>query len=258
MKTILKLTLIAALLFCAISCQKTENATVTVSSDQAADIAASSLSGNSFGFSSITDNISANAQTLNSVSNGQQTVNSIGVNSIHQACGTTLTDSLTNTGSSSSVTFSYFAKYSRTLNCNTNNQPDNLINTLTFHGNFDGPRLTSNDSGNATVTIAGLTTNATNYVINGEYKRTGAFTSKVGDKTTGTSNIDIKATNVLLTKPSAVIASGNATITVVITTTKATYNFTGTLVFNGDGTANLTINNTVYVINLLTGVYSKK
>jgi hypothetical protein len=137
-------------------------------------------------------------------------------------------------------------------------QPDNLVNALTFRGNFDGPRLSSTDSGTAQFTIAGLTTNATSWVVNGEYKRAGSFTSKTGDKTTGNSNIDIKVTNLMLTKPSGHIAGGTGIIGISVVTSKGTYSFNGTVVFNGDGTANLTVNNTVYVVDLATGTYTKK
>jgi hypothetical protein len=256
MKTF-KFTFLALLVLCAVSCQKSTTSTDSSAVvTQAVDVAASSMAGNSFGFVSITDNMAANAQTLNSV--GSQSVNSVGANAVHQACGSTLADSISTSGSSNSVTYSYFAKYTRTLNCNTNSQPDNLVNTLTFHGNFDGPRLTSSDSGTAQFTIAGLTTNATSWVVNGEYKRAGSFTSKVGDKTTGTSNIDIKATNLTLTKPTGHIAGGTGVIGISVVTSKGTYSFNGTVVFNGDGTANLTVNNTVYVVDLVTGTYTKK
>ena len=260
MKT-LKLTLILpVLLFLAISCKKSANTstTSTVTTDEAADMAASSVASNSFGLSSIADNVGVNAQSLNSVGTGGQTVNAIGTNVVRQACGTTLSDSISNTGSSSSVSFSYFFKFVRTLNCNAGNQPDNLVNTITFKGNFDGPRLTSADAGSSSITIAGLTTNATNFVINGTYNRKGSFTSKVGNKATGSSVVDIKVTNLLLAKPSRAIVSGTATITVSGTAGTSTFSYSGTLVFNGNNQATLTVGTTVYVINLLTGTYTKQ
>ncbi|MES2426883.1 MAG: hypothetical protein V4560_07900 [Bacteroidota bacterium] len=257
----LKLTLIVpVLLFLAISCKKSANTTTspTVTSDEAADMAASAVASNSFGLASVTENVGINAQTLSVGSTGGQTVNAIGTNTVHQACGTTLADSITNSGSSSSVTFSYFFKYLRTLNCNANSQPDNLVNTITFKGSFDGPRITSADAGSSSVTIAGLTTNATNFVINGTYTRKGSFTSKVGSKATGSSLVDIKATNILLSKPSRAILSGSATITVSGTAGTSTFSYSGTIVFNGNNQATLTVGTNVYIINLLTGTYVKQ
>jgi hypothetical protein len=256
----LKLTLfVPVLMFVAISCKKSANTTSTsITTDEAADMAASAVASNSFGMTSITDNIGVNAQTLSSVNTGGQAVNSIGTNTVHQVCGTTLADSLTNSGSSSSVTFSYFLKFVRTLNCNANSQPDNLVNAITFKGNFDGPRLTSADAGSSSFTIAGLTTNATNFVVNGTYTRKGSFTSKVGNKASGSSLVDIKATNIMLSKPSRAILSGSATISISGTAGTSTFSYTGNLVFNGNNQATLTVGTAVYVINLLTGTYVKQ
>ncbi len=64
------------------------------------------------------------------------------------------------------------------------------------------------------VTIAGLTQTSANFVLNGEYKRNGSFQSKIGNKATGNSNVDIVGTNITLSKPDRKILSGSATISV--------------------------------------------
>jgi hypothetical protein len=253
----LKLSLIIPLLLFAISCKKTSTSSSAVTVDDAADMAASSVAANSFGFASVADNVGINAQALNSVNAGGQQVNGIG--SSHQACGTTVADSITfSSTANSSVTFSAFYKFMRTLNCNVNVQPDNLINNITFKGNFDGPRLSSNDSGTASVTIAGLTTNATNFVVNGAYNRKGSFTSKVGGKASGSSNVTITATNILLSKPAREIVGGSATITISGSAAAGTFSYAGVLAFKAGNQASLTVGTTVYLINLLTGTYVKQ
>jgi hypothetical protein len=256
----LKFTLIAALVAFAISCKKSDTSTsAAVTIDEAADMAASSVSSNTFGFVTVADNVGVNAQTLTSVGSvGGQSVNSLTTNTTRQACGTTVADSISASGKTNDVTFSYFYKFMRTLNCNANSQPDNVANAITFKGSIDGPRITSVDAGTANVTIGGLTTNATNFVVNGKYSRKGAFTSKVGGKATGSSNVEITATNVLLSKPARNIVSGTATVTISGSSAKGTFSFTGTMVFSGNNSAALTVGTTVYIINLLTGTYVKQ
>jgi len=255
MKTF-KTSIVALLLLAAISCKKDNTSTTTVTSDQAADMAASALASNSGGFSSMSDDISANAAVVASTSG--QTTNSLGVTSEKQACGTTVTDSATHSSTNSEVTYNYFAKYSHTLNCNSNNAPDNIINALTYHGDFSNPRISTTATGTANATIAGLTLNAANFVINGEYKRAGTFTSKVGNKATGNSNIDIVVTNLTLSKPDRKIVSGSATIAVTGVAGAHSYSYNGAAVFNGDGTVTLTITGgAVYKINIGTGLYTK-
>lgn len=257
MKT-LRLSLVLLMMAGAFSCKKDNNASnssaTSVTTDQVADIAASSLAENSAGLASVTDNIAINAQTLNST-NGL-TVNSNGqsTSSLRQACGTTLSDSLTTSLTIDSVSINYFFKYSHTLNCNTSNQPDNLANAIIYHGSFDGPRLTSTNAGSATVTIAGLTQAATNFVVNGEYKRAGTFQSKIGNKASGNTNVDIVITNLTIAKTTRKIVSGTGTISITGTSPKSgAFSYTGTIVFNSDETATLTINSNVYTINLITG-----
>jgi hypothetical protein len=253
----LKLSLIIPVLVFAISCKKSNTTSSAVTADEAADMAVSAVAANSFGFASVADNISVNAQTLNSVSTGGQQVNAVGT--ARQACGTTLADSISfSSSANSSVTFSAFYKFVRTLNCNASSQPDNLVNAITFKGNFDGPRLTSTDVGTSSVTIAGLTANATNFVVNGTYNRKGSFTSKVGGKASGNSNVTITAANVLLSKPAREIVSGSATITIAGSAAAGTFNYTGVLSFKGNNQATLTVGTTVYLINLLTGAYTKQ
>jgi len=255
MKT-LKLSIVLLLLLGVFSCKKDNSTSVSLTTDQAADMAASALSSNSGGVASMTDNISANAATFSS--NGPS-VNSVGVATVHQACGTTVTDSATFSGTNSSVTYSYFAKYSHTLNCNSQEQPDNIANALTYNGSFSGPRISTTANCTANATIAGLTQNATNFVINGEYKRAGTFESKVGNKATGNSNLDIVLTNVTLSKPERTIVSGSGTFTLSGVAGKVTYNYTGTITFNGDGTATLNVTGgSSYTVNLGSGGWIKR
>jgi hypothetical protein len=256
MKTF-KSTIMLLLVLGMFSCKKDNSATTALTSDQAADMASSALASNSGGVASMSDDISANAASVTSV--GGKTINAVGTSSVTQACGTTLSDSATYAGTTSAVTFNYFAKYTHTLNCNTDEQPDNIVNTLTYNGTFSGPRISTTATGTANATISGLTVSANSFVINGEYKRVGSFVSKVGNLATGNSNIDIVITNLTLAKPARTISSGTGTFSVSGVAGKITYNFSGNITFNGDGTATLAVTGgSTYVINLATGVYTKQ
>jgi hypothetical protein len=238
-----KLSLVAMLLLAAVACKKTDNsASVTgnVSSADAADLVAGSLSLNSNGVANVSDDATLTASSMTAM---------------HLSCGTTKSDSVSrhSTSTVSPYTYSYNLKYSYTLNCN-NNVPDNLSSSLVYSGSFSGPHISSTNSGSAIFTVAGLSPTANNFVINGEYKRSGSFKSKIDTAKAGNSNIDIVVTALTLRKPARTIASGTATISITGNVPKkGNFSYTGTLVFNGDGTATLTINGTVYTINLTTG-----
>ncbi len=256
MKTI-RLSLVLMMLSIGIfSCKKDSTATDALSTDQVADLAAGSLSENSQGLATVTDDITANAQTLNAASTNGLTVNT--TNGIGNPCGTTRTDSVTRAITKDSVSISYFMKYSHTVFCNPNNQRDSVMNTLTYHGNFDGPRVTSSNTGSAVFTVAGLSPDAANFTLHGEYKRSGQFQSKIGNKGTGNHSIDLVVKNLVLSKPGRKILSGTGTLTLVVNTPKKSINYTGSITFNGDDTASVTINGATYTINIQTGFRKRK
>lgn len=241
----LKTSIVMAALLALAACQKSDNnASTDVTSTEAADMVASSLSANSNGLVNISADIAVNAQAVFDLNIG---------------CGSTKTYTFSHSSpQGATTTYSYALNYSYTLNCNADNKPDNITGSSTDNGTFDGPRLSSTNTGASTFRIAGLTTTATVYVINGEYKRTGTFTSKVENKNTSTTVVDIVVTNLTINKSSKLITAGSATVTVTGTTTKkSTISFTGSVAFNGSGKATVTLNGTAYVVNLLTGEFSK-
>jgi hypothetical protein len=251
----IQLSIALLLLIGIVSCKKTDNgATTTVSTDQLADLASGSLASTT-GLSTNFDDMTVNAESLSSINGPAKTVNTVntGGNTAIQQCGTTLTDSLVKSGTSNSVTFSYFLKYTHTLNCDANDHPAELDYNLAFHGSYHGPYIAAKDTGTSAFTISGFGTGSTVYTMNGTYSRKGAFTSQVGNKISGTSLVTIVVTNLTVTKSTRKIASGNATITVVITLPKGNTTYTGSLVFNGDDTATFTLSGAVYNINLITG-----
>jgi hypothetical protein len=245
MKTLKLPLVIALLLFAAIGCKKSDtktNITANVSNAEAADMVAGSLSLNSNGLASVSDDVTLTAATPSAH---------------HLECGVTRADSMSRSNTFGGVTYSYNLKYSYTLNCH-NNVPDNLTGSLAYGGSFSGPHISSSNSGSATFTVAGLSPTANNFVLNGEYKRSGTFQSKLDTTNHGSSNIDIVVTSLTLTKPGRKIASGSATFTITgDVPKKGNFSFTGNVVFNGDGTATLTVNGTVYKIHLDTGEREK-
>jgi len=228
------------LLLAAGACSKTNNVTpvASISTDDAATIMANSMSSGSGGMVGASADVTLNAQlTFNS----------------NPGCGGTKTYSFSRQNpQGSSVTYSYAFNYTYTLNC-VNNVPDNFTSSATSTGSFDGPNLSSNDSGSLTFTVGGFAQSSTAYTLSGEYKRSGSFTQKTGNMNKGTSNVDITVSNLTVPKNGGTIASGSGTFTLSGSSSKGTFNFTGTITFTGSNQASVVINGTAYVVNLLTG-----
>jgi hypothetical protein len=243
----IKLSILGVLLLGAVACKKNDNSGVSitgnVSNAEAADMVAGSLSMNSNGVA----NISADA-----------TLDATAYINTHVTCGTTKSDSISRQSTAGSAySYSYNLKYNYMVNC-VNNVPDNLSSSLVYSGSFSGPNLSSSNSGSSVFTVGGLAPTAKDFVINGEYKRNGSFQSKVDTTNHGSSSIDIVINALTITRPGRNIASGNATVSITgDVPKKGNFSYTGTIVFNGNGTATLTLNGTVYTINLETGARAR-
>ena len=211
-----------------------------MTTDDAADIAAGALSTSSNGVAYM-----ASDATLNAANIGFG----------HFRCGTIRSDTISRqSGAGSQYTYSYNLTYNFQVECDTAGKADSLSSNLTYSGSYSGPNMSSTNSRSSVFGVSGLLSTDTAFVINGVYKRAGSFASKVDTANHGSDNVNIAITNLTLKKPGRFIESGSATISITGSTPKhGAFSYTGTVVFNGNGTATVTINGTVYSINLTTG-----
>jgi len=232
-------------LFGAISCKKPNIVSLNITTDDAASILSGSLTSDSYGVNNISTDISLYAQTAISS---------------NQTCGSTQLDTLIRRSQpGSSADYYYKLIYSHKLTCNISNAPDNITNNLSFSGNYNNARLSLTNSGTTTFTIAGLTTTATVYSLNGEYKCSGTFKLKSDTTNVGSASIDIVTKNVVINKATQVVNSGTATVIVTGSTQKrGDFTYNGTVTFNGNSMATMVINGSTYTISLLTGNITKK
>lgn len=242
----LALFLIISGFFCLASCTDNLN---KITSDEAAEIVASSLSsqdGGATDFIESTVTISAKKSDLLKVAASQ----------------TTLVDS-TITGSFSGALRSWEYTWSYLLKANWEGAvPVSLVASHTYNGNFDGPFLSSTHSGSGTSTYTELGTGSTaqNFVVNdiwkmnGTYDRSGETTRKISGKVVSHTT-HIVLTNVMVDRVNKKILSGAANITLSGNVpNKGEFTHLLTLTFNGDGTATVEVQNgKTYTVDLTTG-----
>jgi len=241
-----KLTPILFLLLAVGACKKSnETVSANLTTTEAAELTATALASNSNGLTTVAADVTVSAQIVYDLNIG---------------CGATKSYTVTHQSPAGAATsYNYNFSYTYTLNCNSNNIPDNITGTSSYTGSFDGPRLSSTNTGSSTFRVAGLVPASTVYVLNGEHKRKGSFTSKIDSKTTGTTEVTITVSNFTVNKITKAIVSGTGTAAITGTTAKGdAINITGTVNFTGDGNATVTINSTVYIVNLITGDVTKK
>src|SRR6185295_17500097 len=86
------------------------------------------------------------------------------------------------------------------LNCTTDEAPESITVSLSYNGAFDGPKLAVEHSGLSELEVKGLAKAETNFLMNGFYKRNGSFEIKEGEKKSGSGNIEITITDVVVSK----------------------------------------------------------
>ena len=227
------------------ACKKAQVTTVNTSNDDAAVILAGSLASSSYGMSGLTTDISTNTSVL-----ANSNLN----------CGAVVIDSATcKNFPGMPATYNYKLNYTNKLNCNADNLPDNFNQSLTYNGNFSGPRLMITNTGTTSYRIAGLTPASSVHVFNGEYKNSTHFKFKSDTTNNGIANIYLGIKNLTVSKATHVIMSGTAMVIITGNSSKkSNFTYNGSLTFNGANTASLNLNGNDYTIDLYTGEMTKK
>lgn len=241
----LKVLVIATIATGVIACKKATLNDLSKPNDDAAAIIAEALTTNNYGITNITQDISANAIELANKSN--------------VTCGLSITDSVIRKSTPGTIfSYDYKLNYTNKLTCNSANLPDNITGTLTYVGNFTGPKLISKSNGSRTYRIAGLTPTAANHVFNGEYKCYNNYKFKTDTTNKGTANIYFGVKNLIVSKTNHAITGGTAMVMITGNSTKkSNFTYNGTLTF-GASVATLNLNGDEYTIDINTGNVVKK
>ncbi len=152
------------------------------------------------------------------------------------------------------TTWSYDFGYNFSLNCNAEELPDNIKVNLSYRGAFDGPKLAFEYSGLSELELKGLEESSEDFLANGFFKRSGSFEIKHGNKKAGSSSTDITFTDVSIDKSTHKIVSGSSSFLLTGSVSgKGTFRYEGTVVFDGDDTANVKIKSEIFLLNLIDG-----
>ena len=145
----------------------------------------------------------------------------------------------------------YMSDWKITLICDENDIPMNLLINTDAASTYEGPLVSGEGNGLGQYTLSGLLPIAENYEMMGTVSYSGTATSKKGRKETFNLETIIDFSDVIISKDPRYVLSGTATMTLIATAPNAgPATFTGSIVFNGDGTATLIINGNEYTFDL--------
>jgi hypothetical protein len=235
----------------AVACKDDEpEAPQAISSEEAAVMVASSFSSNSSGVTAVSKEASEESgDIVEDNSSGRA-----------QSCG--VSQNIDLSGSSplgGLIIWSYDFSYKFKLNCNTENQPENITVNLSYSGDYSDSKLAIEHAGTSELDVRGLAEAEADFDMNGFYKRNGSFEIKTGDKKSGSNNIEITLNNINVDKQTHKIIGGSATFLLSGSASeKGTFKYEGTVEFKGSDSAELKIKGDVFVMNLVNGECTKK
>lgn len=118
-------------------------------------------------------------------------------------------------------------------------------------GSYSTSRINSNDVTNTAITISGLQPSASSLVFSGFFNREGTQSISTNLKTRSlSSKFNVDLVNVLIDKSNYSISSGGGTFVLSGLSQNIPFSFNGTIVFNGNGSVKLTVNENDYEINI--------
>lgn len=243
MKTVKSYVLVLMVLVSAAACDEDDSTPAVVSNEEAADMVATSLAEESSGMTTVVADATSAAQDALGTEGGRKA-----------SCGYSENHAVTKTNRESAIiTYSYDYSYSYEMTCNTDDEPLTLVSGADFTGSFDAPRLASAHTGKSDLNISALDETATSYLVNGSYSRTGTFESRVRNKNTSTSTVLISLDEITVDKEGNEIVNGSASVSITGEVPgQGNFSLEGSIVFEGNDKATLTIDGTTYSIDLET------
>jgi hypothetical protein len=230
-KTTIVLPVLASFMLMMASCKKNTETAAVMTDEEAAEVIALSVSGNTEALADQTAEIADAA------------------NAHGAACAYSNQAAVTKANTAGLYTWNYVFNWKWTVVC-TAGIPNTMNVNYKMKGSYDAPRMASNDSAVAAITVGNLLS-GTQFNYNGTYTREGSQVSKIRNQNSFSSKVVLSLANVKVNKVTGQIDSGMAAATITGTTTAGnSFSYGGTVTFNGSRTATITLNNgSVYNIS---------
>lgn len=160
------------------------------------------------------------------------------------ACGFTNDTTVTKSMSGLDFNWSRTANWNWVVNCDSNNAYNNVVFTESGTSNFDGPRIEWTATHGGAFTVNNLSVSEANFIVNGNMTRNASGIISARRRNANyTSTIVHNWTDINVNKDSRSIVSGTGSVSYSGTIGGNTIIRTGTIVYNGNGTATLTMDN---------------
>lgn len=157
-------------------------------------------------------------------------------------CGVEYGSAYNISGQSGSISYNASLVWSWIVACGTGVIPSAVDFELTGTSSYSGPRISSDASTSATINIQNLDEGQSSYLVNESFTVTGDMESNVSTINSFDSTIEYTTSDLTVLKSNYNIASGTVYASFVGKASNGnSYDYSGTLVFNGNQTATLTM-----------------
>ena len=168
-------------------------------------------------------------------------------------CGETVDTSFTINVDRNNLTADYTTNYDWSLKC-IGIVPNEFIFNRSTSGQYETLRMVSNDQGSSNWAID-YEIGANEMIGNGTYTRSGSQESKVRNQNKFESTTQIEVSSIVVDINSREITGGTGTFTIIGTANPGTEDsqsmeYTGQIIFQGNGKALIEINDQTYLIDL--------
>ncbi|SEJ83111.1 hypothetical protein SAMN05192553_1239 [Cyclobacterium xiamenense] len=171
--------------------------------------------------------------------------------SLNVQCNQPVTDSYMYSYNGTLVQASYDFNWDFTITCNALNVPQSATFNSSGSGTYTTPRIESDDSSTFMATVTGLQPTSSVLTYNATFERVGTQQLTTNQTTrTVTSDFDATLVDLVVGKSDYEVDSGTGTFTLTGSTNQGNFSYNGSIVFNGNQTATLTINGNQYTIDL--------
>jgi hypothetical protein len=225
------------------SCKKTDNTIDTIVIDEVADDIAATLRASNSGLSSEIAMVTGLSNEYNSVARKSAESDTI------FTVDTVITKSNIQ-GATILYNYTYQMNYGYVFNLLGT---DNLFYSGEISGNFENRRIKITDERNSNWVVTGYENAFAEYILNGTTHRTGSTQSKVRNKSQMSSESQITLTNIRVNKSNQKITTGTMNWTITGEVNNIPYNYNATITYIGNDEIQLSLNDTIYIIDIALG-----
>lgn len=145
------------------------------------------------------------------------------------------------------IEYSYSLVYQGELLCNGSSEPESYSFAVAGANEYDAPRMASDDSFEASYSVTGLSSSSNEYTFNYSFDRVGSQTSRIRNRNSFASTIQLQTTDLKVSKTTGLITSGTATVVATGSVSSGgSFNYNGTITFLGNQTATLVVDGVSY------------